>query len=83
MLVILAFVASLVYANEEGDQKIEVNMLPGHGVIMQNEPIYDPFTLGAQHGFNPRVANKRLDIDTQAITKLQRTAADGNKDSFS
>ena len=38
---------------EVGDDggTVSVNQLPGHGLGGGNEPTYDPYTIGAKHGF--------------------------------
>ena len=38
----------------EDGGKVSMNQLPGHGMSTGNDPTYDPYTIGAKHGFGNR-----------------------------
>ena len=66
--------------DEEGGE-VSVNQLPGHGLGGGNEPTYDPYTIGAKHGFGNR-GGKKPDVDDGILGRLRNTAENGNKDSL-
>ena len=65
----------------EDGGKVSMNKLPGHGMSAGNDPTYDPYTIGAKHGFGNR-GGKKPDIDDSTLARLRNTAENGNKDSL-